>query len=171
MSGIVLVGLLSGMIFGALAMLMRRFASFIILAPVIALPTVYLFMWRDALVGHCFFARHFNTPACSPLHTLISTTLEHAGDAVVVVIAHILVAFATVFALSALRMLIARADLSSPQRKEAMRRAHDEQVKVQMATKKRLEEQMEAATRAILASQGARGEGTLVQAKAADAAG
>jgi hypothetical protein len=59
MSGIVLVGILSGMIFGAFATIVRPYASTIILTPVILAPLVFLFMWRDALIGHCFLCQQF----------------------------------------------------------------------------------------------------------------
>jgi hypothetical protein len=156
MNGIVLVGLLSGMVFGALATLMRRFASFIILAPVIALPIVYLVVWREALIGHCFFAHNFADNSCEAFHALLANTLENAGDTVVVVVTHILVAFVLVGVLTVVRSAIANANMKSPYEKEQERLAFERRIEAQRALKARLEEQMQSATKAILAAREAR---------------
>ncbi|MBO6675961.1 MAG: hypothetical protein JJ908_12885 [Rhizobiales bacterium] len=156
MSGIILVGILSGMIFGALATMVRPYASAIILAPVILAPLVFLFMWRDALIGHCFFASNFNTETCTPMRALVSTTLAHAGDTVIVVVSHIVIAFIMVALLSVLRDVIARANMKSPYQKEMEQKAYEQRVEAQLRLKRKMEEDMEAATKAIHASRAAR---------------
>jgi len=156
MGGITLVGILSGMIFGALATMVRQHASAIILAPVILAPIAYLFVWRDALIGPCFFASNFDTDACTPMRGLMATTLEHAGDTVIVVISHIVVAFVMVAVLSVSRSAIAKANMKSPHQKEMERLAYEQKLAAQLETKRRMEEEMEAATRAIHASRAAR---------------
>lgn len=103
MSGIILVGILSGMIFGALAMLLRRAAAPIILLPILLAPILYLFVWRDAIMGHCLFASTFGTPACSPTRDFFAFTLAHASDAILVLMAHLGTAVVTVVLLSAFR--------------------------------------------------------------------
>jgi hypothetical protein len=159
MSGIVLVGILSGMIFGAFATIVRPYASTIILTPVILAPLVFLFMWRDALIGHCFFASNFGTEACTPMRALVSTTLAHAGDTVIVVVSHIVIAYFMVALLTVLRDLIARANMKSPYQREMERKAFERKVEAQLQLKKKMEEDMEAATKAIHASRAARKTG------------
>ncbi|WP_375572718.1 hypothetical protein ABWH92_05025 [Ahrensia marina] len=156
MGGIILVGILSGMVFGALATMMRQYASAIILAPIILAPIGYLFVWRDALIGPCFFASNFATDACTPMRGLIATTLEHAGDTVIVVVAHIVVAFVMVAVLSVSRTAIAKANMKSPHQREMERLAYEQRLAAQLETKRRMEEEMEAATKAIHASRAAR---------------
>lgn len=113
MSGIVLVGILSGMVFGALAMILRPIAGAVIITPVIASPIAYLYLWRDALNGPCFFATNFNTEACGPTRALFSMTLQHASDAVIVMVSHIFVAFTLVTVLTILRNTIDAIDMQN----------------------------------------------------------
>lgn len=111
MSGIVLVGILSGMVFGALAMILRPIAGAVIITPVIASPIAYMYLWRDALQGPCFFASNFSTEACTPTRAFITMTLHHASDAVIVMVSHIFVAFTLVTVLTILRNTINAIDM------------------------------------------------------------
>lgn len=111
MSGIVLVGILTGMVFGALAMILRPIAGAVIITPVIASPMVYLYLWRDALNGPCFFATNFNTEACRTTRVFFTMTLQHASDAVIVMVSHIFVAFTLVTVLTILRNTINAIDM------------------------------------------------------------
>lgn len=156
MTGIVLVGILSGMIFGALATIVRQYASAIILAPVIVAPFVYLFLWRDALIAPCFFASNFSSDLCAPVHGLIASTLEHAGDTVIVVVSHIVVAFVMLAVLTVSRSAIAKANMKSPHQREMERLAYEQRLAAQLAFEKKREEDMAAAKRAINASREAR---------------
>jgi hypothetical protein len=156
MSGIALIGILSGMIFGALATLVRSYATTIILAPVVAAPLVYLTVWRDALIGHCFFASAFSSDACTPLRLLTMRTLEHAGDTVIVAIAHMAVAFVLMAVLTLVRAAIANADMKSPRERELQRLAYERHLAAQLEAKRRIEEEMEEITRAIQTSHAAR---------------
>lgn len=106
MNGIILIGVLSGMIFGILAMAVRPIASAVILAPLVLAPLGYLFVWRHALVGPCLFAENFNNDGCTQTRALLTMTLDNAGDAVLVATTHIGVAFFLVIALTALRKLV-----------------------------------------------------------------
>lgn len=111
MSGIVLVGILSGMVFGSLAMILRPIAGAVIITPVIASPIAYMYLWRDALQGPCFFASNFSTEACMPTRVFINMTLQHASDAVIVMVSHIFVAFTLVTVLTILRNTINAIDM------------------------------------------------------------
>lgn len=113
MSGIALVGILSGMIFGALALMLRPIAGAVIITPVIASPVAYLYLWRDALIGPCFFATNFNTQACEPTRAFFTMTLQHASDAVTVTFSHIIVGFALVTTLTILRNIINAIDMQN----------------------------------------------------------
>lgn len=112
MSGIALVGILSGMIFGALAMILRPIAGAVIITPVIAAPMVYIYLWRDALHAPCFFANNFSSQACEATRTFFRMTLHHASDAVIVITAHIFVAFTLVTVLTILRNTINAIDMN-----------------------------------------------------------
>jgi hypothetical protein len=111
MSGIALVGILSGMVFGALAMILRPIAGAVIITPIIASPIAYLYLWRDALNGPCFFATNFNTEACSPTRAFFMMTLQHASDAVTIMVSHIMVGFTLVTILTILRTTIDTIDM------------------------------------------------------------
>lgn len=111
MSGIVLVGILTGMIVGALAMILRPIAGAVIITPVIASPIAYLYLWREALHGPCFFAQNFNTDACLPTRAFFTMTLQHSSDAVIVMMTHIVTAFALVTVLTILRNVINAIDM------------------------------------------------------------
>lgn len=114
MSGIVLVGILSGMVFGALAMILRPIAGAVIITPVIAAPFAYLYLWRDALHGPCFFASNFGSEMCTPTRAFITMSLNHASDAVIVMVSHILVGFVLVTVLTILRNTINAIDMRRP---------------------------------------------------------
>lgn len=113
MSGIALVGILSGMIFGALAMILRPIAGAVIITPIIAAPMVYIYLWRDALYGPCFFATNFSSEACLPTRAFITMTLQHASDTVIVMVSHIFVAFTLVTVLTILRNMINAIDMQN----------------------------------------------------------
>jgi hypothetical protein len=73
-----------------------------------------------------------------------------------VVVSHIVIAFIMVALLTVLRDLIARANMKSPYQRELERKAFEQKVEAQLQLKKKMEEDMEAATKAIHASRAAR---------------
>ncbi|MFK7792461.1 MAG: hypothetical protein AB8B88_07305 [Devosiaceae bacterium] len=156
MTGIILIGILSGMVFGTLAMLLPRLAVGVILLPIVLAPVGYLIVWRDALIGPCFFASNFNTDQCAPFRTFIGLTLDHAGDAIVITATHLVLAFVTFMALSVARKTIARVDLSSPEEKEAKRKAEEHVRQAHAELKQKMEDDLAAATAALHASRQSR---------------
>lgn len=149
---IALVGILSGMIFGTLAVLLRRFIGAIILAPVVIAPLAYLFVWRDALIGHCFFASNFNTQGCTAFRSFLGMSLDNAGSAILVLSTHLVFAFVTFLAVSMIRKAIANADMSTPAQKEMQRQAEERMREAQAELKAKMEEELKAATLALEAS-------------------
>lgn len=114
MSGIVLVGILSGLVFGSLAMILRPIAGAVIITPVISAPMVYMYLWRDALHGPCFFASNFSSDMCAPTRAFFTMTLNHASDATIVMVSHIFVGFTLVTVLTLLRNIINALDMQRP---------------------------------------------------------
>lgn len=150
MTSIALIGILSGMVIGVLATLMRRHATFIILMPMFLAPAAYLVVWRESLIGHCVFAHHFHSDSCAPMRALLYQSLEHTADAIIVAIAHVIVGFTTVTVLSVVRTMIVNVDLRSPAEKEAVRLEYERRMEAQAEVKKRMEEDMDAMTKALL---------------------
>ncbi len=122
-SGILLVGVLSGMIFGVLGMFARRYAATVILFPVVAVPALFVVASRDALIGHCFFASRFASPSCGPFREFIFTIVAHAGDTATIMACHVVVSFVTLFLIQIASKVIAEVDLSSPREKAAREQA------------------------------------------------
>ncbi len=149
MTSIALIGILSGMIFGVLGTLMRKHATLIVLIPIFIAPAAYFAVWRESLMGHCVFAHHFHTDGCAPMRALLYQSVAHTADAIIVAVAHIVVAFITIAVLTVVRAMVANADLKSPAEKEAARLAHERQMAAQAEVKKRLEEDMTAITNAL----------------------
>jgi hypothetical protein len=151
--GAVLMGVLSGLIMGTLAVLLRRFAGAIILIPVALAPLGYFYVWRDALLGPCFFATGFDTPACEPFRDFLALTLNNAADGVIFLVTYLVVAFVTFLALCVARKTIAKADMTSPAQKERRRQAQLRLRQARAELRARLEAEKDGVTRALEAAQ------------------
>ena len=114
MSGVVMIGVLSGMVFGAMGMIMRRIAGFVIVLPILIAPAAYLYVWRDAIHGPCLFADAFRTVQCTPTRDFVMMTLSLTEDALRVSASHLVVGFSVVLILTVFRTIIDTVDFSRP---------------------------------------------------------
>ncbi|MGD1885890.1 MAG: hypothetical protein ACFB01_01970 [Cohaesibacteraceae bacterium] len=112
MSGVVMLGVLSGMVFGAMGMLVRRIAGFVIVLPILVTPIAYLYIWRDVINGPCLFADTFRTALCTPTREFVFMTVSLAEDAMKVSTSHLLVGFGVVLVLTVFRAIIDAVDFS-----------------------------------------------------------
>ena len=166
MMGIAMLGILSGIIFASLATFGRGYAGAIIVMPLIAAPIAYAFVWRDALQGQCFFAHAFGSDDCLPLRAFISTSLNHAADAAIVGLTHLVTAFVTLILLMILRSIIDALDFRMPAEIRADEARAEAEAKAEAEAAARKE--AEAMVQETLFS-GALPQGTMVKGSAAGA--